>query len=115
MIGGWEAALLLGVPVVVMPTQPLPGSRWVCWQLSRCRWSGGFVVVIVVNRSVSSFPVVLVKLSPRASRGWGSRGSVCCCCFRVYWGCGFGGQAENVGDQVAFVEGVVESTRDPWW
>ena len=75
----------------------------------------GFVVIIIVIRSISSSTVVLVQRSPRASRWWGPRETVCCCCFRVYRGFGFGGQTEDVGDQVAFVKGVVESARDPWW
>ena len=102
VVGGSLSPMLTGVPVVVMPTQPLPVVR-------------GFVVIIIVIRSISSSPVILVQRSPRASLWWGLRRTVCCCCFGVYWGFGFGGQTEYVGDQVAFVEGVAESARDPWW
>ena len=105
MIGGLETSLLLGtcVGMAMVVTQPLPGVR-------------GFIsIIFVVVWSVSCSPIIRVQGSPRSARGWGSGNGVRCCCVGIYWDVRFCGKAEDVRDEVAFVEGAVESARDPGW
>ena len=90
VIGGLEASLLLWVPVVVMPTQPLPGVPVGVLEAQPLPGARGVRRHHHRQSVCLQFPVVLVERSPRASRWWGPRGGVCCCCFPVCWGFGFG-------------------------
>ena len=86
-----------------------------CHGLRCIRGSRWFVAVLVVVRAVCCSQVARVQLSPGSSRRLGSRWGIRGCCLWVRGDFWFSGLAEDVRDQVAFVEGVVEFVRDPGW
>ena len=78
-------------------------DRWVSWR---------FIAVVIVVRAIFRSQVARVQWSPGSSWWLRSRLWIHSCCLWVRGDLVFSGKAEDVRDQVALVEGVVEFERD---